>query len=185
MTHTALRSLCTPSDRRLAVMQALSGSPVPALTLIGGVPLSLAVAEAVHSSLPSLKELVLDFAWRENDLPAGRGDEDEDVAQYYYGAMQLLTLCGPRLTDLRLLGGVQDWPALAFQALRQCTALTSLQMEAGRMAGPQIRRCCVHPSARCALTKRHARHLCGQTADWLGTIRDLRRPQRQQVWVTR
>lgn len=66
----------------------------------------------------------------ENDLP--QGDRDGEAAsKYYFGAMQLLTLCGPRLKDLRLCGGVQQWPAVAFQALSMCTALRHLQLEAG------------------------------------------------------
>ncbi len=45
--------------------------------------------------------------------------------------MQLLILCGPRLDSLQLMGGVQHWPSVTFTALRHCTALTALELEAG------------------------------------------------------
>ncbi len=116
--------------RRLAALQALGGSPVTQLVMSGGVPLSRAVASAVANAFPSLVNLFLRFLCDDNDLP--QGDRHGDAAaQYYYGAIQLLALCGPRLRELELLGGVQQWPTVAFQALRECTALTRLEVEAG------------------------------------------------------
>ncbi len=114
-------------------MEALSGCPATTLLLMGGVPLSGAVASAVAGSLPCLTSLSLNFGWAANDLPQGESDTGA-ASEYYYGAMQLLALCGPRLRELQLCGGVQHWPALAFQALRHCTALANLRVEAGRKA---------------------------------------------------
>ncbi len=94
------------------------------------MPLSGAVASAVAGALPCLTHLGLDYEGRENDLPQGQRD-GEAASEYYYGAIQLLTLCGPRLRELHLCGGVQQWPMVAFQALGLCTALTLLKLEAG------------------------------------------------------
>ncbi len=116
------------------MLEALSGSPVTSLTMSGGVPLSGAIASAVASCLPNLKGLALVFRWEENDLPHGDPNA-EPASQYFYGAMQLLTLCGPRLRELGLVGGVRHWPGMTFQALRCCTALTLLEVEAGRLDG--------------------------------------------------
>ncbi len=146
---TGVLRACVP---RLAALDALSGSPVTTVAMSGGVPLSRAVATAVASALPSLVGLRFSFEWEENDLPQGHPN-GEAASQYYYGAMQLLTLCGPRLRELQLLGGVEHWPAVAFQALRECTALTRLEVEAGRAwteykddQQPLLSRCCWKPS---------------------------------------
>ncbi len=158
------------------MLEALPGAPVSTLVLYGGVPLSGAVASAVASSFKCLTDVRFDFRWGENDLPHGAPDGD-GASEYYYGAMKLLALCGPRLTGLRLNGGVQQWPMLAFQALRECTALTRLELDAGRKEtdgchknGPYLgrrrsRRMVLHPSCTCyaqtpriVVTSRHARH---------------------------
>lgn len=53
------------------------------------------------------------------------------AAEYHYGYSLLLTLCGPRLRELHMSGlEAERWPALSYMALRQCTALTKLVMEA-------------------------------------------------------
>ncbi len=116
------------------------GCPVSALTLSGGVPLSDRLATMIDTSLPNLKDLSICPYWYAHDFT----DEDPNwgpAAQYFYGAMQLLSLCGPRLRELRLTHGVQ-WPALAFQALQKCTGLTTLALEAGRHhEGPFVGGC--------------------------------------------
>ncbi len=121
------RHACT---RRLTALGSVSGCPVTDLRLSGGVPLSSAVASAVASLVPGMSNLCLYFQEPENDLP--QGDRDgEQASKYYFGAIQLLTLCGPRLRKLGLWGGVQHWPGMTFQALSLCTALRELELEAG------------------------------------------------------
>ncbi len=119
-----------PADatRRLAALEACSECPLQLLELQGAVPLSGAVAEAVAACCPHLSNLVLDHQRlsRPSDAVPARGA----VAEYDYGCGQLLTLCGPRLRGLTLLG-VHHWKALSYMALRRCTALTSLALDAG------------------------------------------------------
>ncbi len=107
---------------RLAALEACSGSPLTLLELEGAVPLSGAVAEAVAAHCPRLSSLALDL-WqlsRPSDV----------VTEYDYGCGQLLTLCGPRLYGLCLVG-VNHWNALSYMALRRCTALKELELDVG------------------------------------------------------
>ncbi len=75
------------------------------------------------------------------------------MAEYHLGCVQLLTLCGPRLTELRLLG-VQRWQASSYMFLRWCTALTKLELEAeayNRTPGNDLQKCSIGKHrARCA-----------------------------------
>ncbi len=114
---------------------------VSTLTLSGGVPLSDDLAAMIDSTFPSLENLNIYPHWKENDLMDG-DPNGGPAAQYCYGILQLLTLCGPRLRRLQLIDGVQQWPAVAFQALRKCTGLTMLALEAGRdQEGPFVGGC--------------------------------------------
>lgn len=61
--------------------------------------------------------------------------DSPEAAKYYHGAEQLLAMCGPRLHSLQLVSGVHQWPSSAFRALRRCTALVHLELEAGRRDG--------------------------------------------------
>lgn len=113
---------------RLAVLEACSGNPLTYLELEGAVPLSWAVAEAVAACCPNLSILTLDY--RKLSRPSAVVPAREAASKYHFGCAQLLTLCGPRLRTLNLLG-VHHWKALSFMALRRCTALTGLALDAG------------------------------------------------------
>ncbi len=115
--------------RRLAVLEACSGCPLTRLELQGAVPLSGPVAEAVDTCCPQLSGLCLNHRAFPGPSKAVPGSEAATV--YDYGCGQLLTLCGPRLRELQLLG-VHCWHALSYMALQRCTALTGLVLEAGR-----------------------------------------------------
>lgn len=112
----------------LAVLEACSGNPLTYLELEGAVPLSWAVAEAVAACCPNLSILTLDY--RKLSRPSAVVPAREAASKYHFGCAQLLTLCGPRLRTLNLLG-VHHWKALSFMALRRCTALTGLALDAG------------------------------------------------------
>ncbi len=123
-----------------------SGGLVSTLALSGGVPLSERLATVIDSTFPNLTQLSIYSYWEENDLTDGDPNA-EAASEYYYGAMQLLTLCGPRLRELLLTHGVQ-WPTVAFRALRKCTGLTGLTLEAGRnKEGPFVGGCRLLASA--------------------------------------
>ncbi len=125
-------TITIPCVCRLAVLATVPRScPVSSLALTGGVPLSERLAAMVDSTFPTLENLAFYSYWEENDLTDG-DPNGARAGQYYYGAMQLLTLCGPRLRKLQLSEGVQQWPTVAFQALHKCTGLTTLELEAGR-----------------------------------------------------
>ncbi len=62
--------------------------------------------------------------------PADAVPAREAQTEYDFGCGQLLTLCGPRLRVLHLLG-VHHWKALSYLALRSCTALKELELDAG------------------------------------------------------
>ncbi len=115
--------------RRLAALEAFSRCPsLTRLELRGAVPHSGATAGAVEACCPRLTHLVLDHP-KDSPTPELQGDV-QTAAVYHLGCVQLLTLCGPRLTELRLLG-VQRWQPSSYMALGRCTALTSLTLEAG------------------------------------------------------
>ncbi len=119
-----------PHPRRLAALAACSGCPLTRLELHGAVPLSEAVAEAVHACCPQLASLCLDH---QTLLPAYvfRGAKpDGGPEAYHHGCVRLLELCGPRIRCLQLRG-VYGWRTMSYMALRHCTALTQLEMEAG------------------------------------------------------
>lgn len=110
------------------MLEACSGCPVTKLVLEGAVPVSSVVAEAVQARCPQLSTLHL--AHRTLNRRADAPPQGQAATEYEYGCVQLLTLCGPRLAELRLLG-VQHWMALPYMALRRCTALTTLAVDAG------------------------------------------------------
>ncbi len=123
---------CLPA-RRLAALEACSSCPLVDLTLGGAVPLSGAVAEAVEACCPQLARLTLDhgvLSW-----PLHKALRGEEASEYHYGCSQLLSQCGPRLRELRLLG-VQCWQPMSYMALRRCTALVSLELQAGKENAP-------------------------------------------------
>ncbi len=93
------------------------------------MPLSGAVAEAVGACCPQLSSLHLTGV--RCHLPLEGPHRGEVAAEYHYGYSQLLTLCGPRLQELCLTGtGTEHWRALSYMALRRCTALTRLELQA-------------------------------------------------------
>ncbi len=94
------------------------------------------MAEAVATCCPHLSNLVVDH--RKLSRPSDAVPRGEAASEYDYGCGQLLTLCGPRLRELQLTG-VHHWKALSYMALRRCTALKGLALDAGRIqheAGP-------------------------------------------------
>ncbi len=119
---------CLPF-RRLAALEACSSCPLVDLRLEGAVPLSGAVAEAVEACCPQLARLTLDH--QISSRPVREALRGEAASEYHYGCVQLLTLCGPRLRELRLRG-VQCWQPMSYMALRRCTALVTLELEVGR-----------------------------------------------------
>ncbi len=120
-----------PLPRRLAALGACSPCPLSRLELRAAVPLSGAVAEAVEACCPQLDCLTLDAKYGRHMQEALRGEE---ASEYHLGCVQLLTLCGPRLQRLSLLlQKFHHWQPLSYMALRRCTALVSLELEAGRM----------------------------------------------------
>ncbi len=124
---------CTSLARRLAALEACSSCPLSRLELWGAVPLSAAVAEAVEARCPQLSYLYLNlFNWSSVEPP------EEVASEHHHGCVQLLTLCGPRLRELHLLG-VSDWQPLSYVALRRCTALVSLQLSANWDSSCKIR----------------------------------------------
>ncbi len=126
---SATPSVCILPMCRLAALEACSGCPLSRLTLTGAVPLSAATAEAVAACCPNLSDLHLTDVLL--CLPPEGPRRAEAAAEYHYGYSLLLTLCGSRLRELHLSGmEAEPWPALSFMALRQCTALTKLVMEA-------------------------------------------------------
>lgn len=117
-----------PITHRLAVLDACSPCHVSRLELRGAVPHSTATAEAVRACCPHLICLDMDhkeFPSRWEEVAPSK----EAAAEYHDGCVQLLTLCGPRLTELRL-HGVHHWQPLSYMAVRHCTALTALDFKA-------------------------------------------------------
>ncbi len=115
------------------MLHACSPCHVSRLELRGAVPhssVSRATAEAVQACCPHLTSLNLDHM-----IASGNGSHYEAVppreaaSGYHDGCVQLLTLCGPRLTYLRL-HGVHHWQPPSYMAVRHCTALTWLDFEA-------------------------------------------------------
>ncbi len=110
------------------MLEACSRSPLTHLELEGAVPLSRAIAEAVAAFCPRLSLLLLDY--RKLSRPSDAVPASGAAAEYDYGCGQLLTLCGPRLQVLQL-SGVHHWEAASYMALRSCTALKALALDAG------------------------------------------------------
>ncbi len=124
VTHpSTMRPTC-----RLAALEECSACPVAALTLEGAVPLSGATATAVDACCPHLSALCIEHD--KDRHPSEWEVQLSTNAAYHLGCVQLLTLCGPRLRELRLLG-VHRWQALSYMALNRCTALVSLKLQAG------------------------------------------------------
>ncbi len=113
---------------RLAVLDAIRSFPLPHLELIGVVPISVAVADALAACCQHLTMLTVDCDRVDQQLP---DDQQEGPGSYQAGIPLLLSLLGPRLRELAVLGGAQHWPTEAWGALRHCTGLTSLAVEAG------------------------------------------------------
>ncbi len=127
--HLVLTPAVAPAlPCRLAALEACSGNPLTRLVLQGAVPLRGAVAEAIAACCPHLTNLVLNY--RKLSGPSDAVPAKEAEAEYDHGCVQLLTLCGPRLRGLTLLG-VPHWKALSYTALRSCTALKRLALHAG------------------------------------------------------
>ncbi len=119
-------AFCSP-PHRLAALEAC-GPGLKELTLHGAVPLNGAVADAMRVRCPQLARFTLNHEYERSDvLPVAGGPAPPE---YHSGCVQLLTLCGPRLRELRLLD-VQRWQTMSYMALQWCTALTSLELQAG------------------------------------------------------
>lgn len=110
------------------------------IKLVGGVPLSVTAAEAVAAACPQLTSLSLDYApWTDSSAGADAGrqcDEQDQGAQAAHsssclGVQKLLVGVGPRLRELHVTCSAHRWPAEAWGALRHCTGLTALTVEAG------------------------------------------------------
>ncbi len=116
------------------------------LNLVGDVPLSVKAAEAVAAACPQLTSLSLDCAsWHDCTAGAeerrqgdeqGQGQQEAARGSCCLGVVQLLSCVGPRLRQLEVLRSAHHWPAEAWGALRHCTGLTSLAVEAGWRDGP-------------------------------------------------
>ncbi len=113
---------------RLAVLEACCACPVATLALEGAVPLSGATATAVDACCPHLSALRIEHE-KKHPPPEWEVQLTTNIG-YQLGCIQLLALCGPRLRELRLLG-VHRWQALSYMALNRCTALVSLELQAG------------------------------------------------------
>ncbi len=113
---------------RLAALEACCASTLTGLELEGAVPLSGDVAGAVATRCPHLSDLILDY--RKLSRPSDAVPATGAASKYDVGCSQLLTLCGPRLRVLLLLG-VHHWKAASYMALRRCTALKGLALDAG------------------------------------------------------
>ncbi len=110
------------------MLDACSPCHVSRLELRGAVPHSRATAKAVQACCPHLTSLDLDHkasSHPEVEVFPPR----EAAAGYHDGCVQLLTLCGPRLTELRL-HGVHHWQPPSYMAVRHCTALMRLDLKA-------------------------------------------------------
>ncbi len=123
--------------RRLAALAACSFCPLTCLELHGAVPLSEAVAEAVHACCPQLASLCLDrrkYEWRLTSLAGTavvpRPHHLQVPEPYRLGCVRLFQRCGPHLRELQLRR-LYGWQASSYEALLYCTALASLQLEAG------------------------------------------------------
>ncbi len=92
------------------------------------MPLSGATATAVDACCPHLSALRIEHE-KKHPPPEWEVQLTTNIG-YQLGCIQLLALCGPRLRELRLLG-VHRWQALSYMALNRCTALVSLELEAG------------------------------------------------------
>ncbi len=120
---------------RLAALEACSACPVATVALEGAAPLSGATAMAVDACCPHVSALRIEH---DKDAEASEWEHHlESDAGYLLGCVQLLTLCGPRLRELRLLG-VYHTHALSYMALNRCTALVSLELEAGWRAAKEL-----------------------------------------------
>ncbi len=77
-----------------------------------------------------LQTLALIYSPWYNDVLQNDGWEEAANA-YAAGVVQLLSGMGPRLRELRAVRSASHWTVEAYQALRHCTGLTSLTLEAG------------------------------------------------------
>ncbi len=76
-------------------------------------------------------DLTLVYSPWYKDLPPKDGGE-EAASAYAAGMVQLLSGVGPRLRELKVGRSAPHWPTEAYQALRHCTGLTNLTLEAER-----------------------------------------------------
>ncbi len=130
--------------RRLTVLDACSGASgtIRSLQLAGVIPHSTTLSAAVAAALPHLARIKLQYVSAVRYGPEADEDvmdflpyaeDEEEVREGYCMAVAaLLSLVGPRLRALEATGSAHFWPPECFAALQQCTALTSLQLEAGR-----------------------------------------------------
>ncbi len=112
------------------MLEACSACPVTSLELVGGIPHTTAVAEAVAACFPHLTKLKLNYHYDENDLPSSSGD-GPTAEEYASGVVSLLHLVGPRLRELVVEGSAHHWAPQCFDALSHCTGLTRLATSAG------------------------------------------------------
>ncbi len=117
------------APRSLAVLDAVHDCPITSLDLVGGVPLSVAVSTAIGAHCQQLKTLIIDHNEWASELAYGA--EEAPHSSCAAGVVRLLTDVGPRLRELEVLRSAHHWPAEAWGALRHCTGLTSLAVEAG------------------------------------------------------
>ncbi len=111
----------------------LPGSTICCLHLAGAIPHSITLSAAVAAALPHLASLKLQYVGAVRTGYAPYAEDRKEVQQTYGSAVAaLLSLVGPRLRALEATGSAHFWPPECFAALQQCTALTSLQLEAGR-----------------------------------------------------
>ncbi len=115
--------------RRLAVLYACAPYPLPKLVLRGGIPHSKQLSVAMAAACPQLTHLDLSYA-DNPDLQAEECDQQDDHS-YGEAIKGLLALSGPQLLKLSVIGRSHNWPTDCFSALQRCTALTSLELEAG------------------------------------------------------
>lgn len=113
---------------RLAVLDAIRSFPLPQLKLMGVVPISEAVADALVACCQHLTQLTIDHDRVDQQLPR---DQPGNPGSGRAGFSVLLSRLGPRLRELEVLGGARHWPTEAWSFLCACTRLTSLTLEAG------------------------------------------------------
>ncbi len=133
-------------------MEACSniGHHIPSLKLAGAIPHNTTISNAVAAALPHLVHIKLQYvtAVLLGYIPLAE-TKQEVQAEYGRAVAALLSLVGPRLRALEATGSTHFWPPECFAALQQCTALTSLQLEAGRREEYRHLDLCLGTSGSC------------------------------------